>query len=97
VVATAAIFLPSFVLVAVTHRLVPRMRASRVLGALLDGVTVASLALMAAVALRLVPSAIVDGTTAVVALATLVALLSGRVSATWLVVGGALAGLVFHP
>jgi chromate transporter len=97
VVATVAIFLPSFVLVALTHRLVSRMRTSSTLGALLDGVTVASLALMAAVAVRLVPHAVNDPTTTLVALASLAALLTGRVSTTWLVAAGALAGFALHP
>ena len=96
-VATTAIFLPSFVFVALTHQLIPRMRTSAVLGALLDGVTVASLALMAAVATRLAPHAIVDGTTATVALASMAVLCTARLSPTWLVAAGALAGFVFHP
>src|SRR5262244_3195954 len=40
--ATIGIFLPSFVFVAVSHPLVPRIRASRRAGAFLDGVNVAA-------------------------------------------------------
>lgn len=97
VIATVAIFLPSFVLVAITHRLVRRMRSSTTLGALLDGVTVASLALMAAVAVGLAPHAVVDRVTAAIALASGALLVWGRVSPTWLVGAAAVAGLAFHP
>ena len=48
-VATVGIFLPAFVFVALSGPLVPRLRRSRVAGAVLDGVNVASLAMMAAV------------------------------------------------
>jgi hypothetical protein len=48
-VATAGIFLPAVVFVALSGPLVPRLRASPVAGAFLDGANVASLALMAVV------------------------------------------------
>jgi len=46
VVATLGIFLPSFVLVAISGRWVAKARRSRTFSAFLDGVNVASLALM---------------------------------------------------
>jgi len=46
-VATVGIFLPAFVFVAASGPLVPRLRRSRLVGAFLDGINVASLALMA--------------------------------------------------
>ena len=58
--ATVAIFLPSFVFVALSHPLLPRIRGSRWAGAFLDGVNVAALGLMAAVTLQLARSALVD-------------------------------------
>ena len=92
-VATVGIFLPAFVLVALSGPLVPRLRASRVTGAFLDGVNVASLALMLVVTARLLPAAVVDWPTALLAAAG-TALLLLRVNSTWLVLGGAAAGLV---
>src|ERR1700676_3333672 len=53
VVATVAIFLPAFLLVAVSGPLVARLRRSPAARAFLEGVTVASLALMAVVAWQL--------------------------------------------
>ncbi len=93
-VATAGIFLPAFVFVALSRPLLPRMRASRTMAAVLDGVNVASLALMAAVTVHLARSAVVDGLTVVLAVASAVLLLRYRISATWLLVGGAGVGLV---
>ncbi len=70
------------------------MRGSAAAGALLDGVNVASLALMAAVTLRLGESALVDPLTWGLALAAGGLLLRFRVNATWLVLGGAAIGLL---
>jgi chromate transporter len=93
-VATAGIFLPGFVLVALSARLVPRLRKSVRAGAFLDGVNVASLALMAVVTWQLGRAALIDVPTVVLALASVVLLLGFRVNATWLVLGGAVLGLL---
>jgi chromate transporter len=95
-VATVAIFLPSFVFVAVSHPLIPRIRGSRWTGAFLDGVNVAALGLMAAVTWQLGRAAIVDGFTALLAAAAATLLLATRLNSAWLVAGGAGAGLVYR-
>lgn len=92
--ATAAIFLPSFAFVAVTAPLIPRMRASAWLGALLDGVTVAALALMAGVTWQLGLEAIVDLPTATIAVLAGAVLFLWRPNSAWLVLAGGAAGLV---
>jgi chromate transporter len=97
VAATVAIFLPGFVFVAASHSLVPRLRRSPWTGALLDGVNVASLALMAGVAWTLGRAAITDGLTAVLGVAALVLLQRSRVNAAWLVAGGAVVGVLAGP
>ena len=92
VVATVGIFLPGFVLVAATRPLIARVRASPVTSAFLDGVNVASVALMAVVAVELGRAALVDApTVAVAAIATLL-LVRWKVNTTWLVLAGALVG-----
>lgn len=95
-VATVGIFLPSFVLVAVTAPFIPRLRRSRVAGAFLDGVNVASLGLMAAVSAQLARAAVVDVATAAIAVASLLVLVRFRINSTWLIAGGALGGLVLR-
>ncbi|MBZ5659423.1 MAG: chromate efflux transporter [Acidobacteriia bacterium] len=92
--ATVGIFLPAFILVAASGPLIPFLRRSATAGAFLDGVNVASLALMAAVSYQLGRSAIVDALTIALAIASAVLLLRFRINSAWLVLGGAMAGIV---
>lgn len=95
-VATAGIFLPAFVFVALSAPLVPRLRASAPFGSFLDGVNVASLALMLVVTLELGRAAIVDVPTAAVAAVSALLLVRYQANPTWLVLGGAAIGWVAH-
>jgi chromate transporter len=95
-VATLGIFLPAFIFVALSGPLVPRLRASRLAGAFLDGVNVASLALMAVVTAQIGRAAVVDGPTVVFCGVSAVLLLRFKLNSTWIVLGGALAGLGVH-
>lgn len=95
-VATLGIFLPAFVYVAASAPLLPRLRASKGAAAFLDGVNVASLALMLVVTAQLARAAVVDGPTLVLAALSAVVLLRFKPNATWLVLGGALAGWLLH-
>ncbi len=95
-VATAGIFLPAFVFVALSGPLVPRIRRSRIAGAFLDGVNAASLALMAAVTSQLGRAAIVDVPTALLAVASAAVLFRFRPNSAWLVLGGGVAGLLIR-
>jgi chromate transporter len=91
--ATLGIFLPSFILVALAHRVIPKLRQSVLLGSLLDGVNVASLALMAAVTVQLGRASLTDPLAVGLALVAGVAAWRTRINTTWLVFGGALVGL----
>jgi chromate transporter len=93
VAATVGIFLPAFILVAISGPLVPLIRRSAIAGAFLDGVNVASLALMAAVSYQLGRSAIVDWLTIGLAVVSAILLLRYRINSAWLVLGGGLAGI----
>ncbi len=95
-VATAGIFLPAFFFVALSGPLVPRLRASRDAAAFLDGVNVASLALMAVVTAQLGNAALVDAPTVALGLAGAVLLVRFKVGSTWLLAGGAAAGWAVH-
>jgi chromate transporter len=92
--ATLGIFLPSFIFVAISNPLIPRLRNSPWIGSLLDGVNIASLGLMAAVMLQLGRASLIDPLTVVIALASLIALLRYKVNSTWLIAGGALIGML---
>ena len=93
-VATVGIFLPAFIFVAASWPLLPMVRRSPGARAALDGVNVASLALMAAVTIQLARSAVTGPLGAGLAVVSAVALVRFRVSASWLVLAGALLGLV---
>jgi len=92
--ATLGIFLPSFIFVAISNPLIPRLRSSTWVSGLLDGVTVASLALMAVVSWQLGRAALVDGWTVAIALASLAALVRFKVNSTVLIAVGAGIGLL---
>jgi chromate transporter len=94
--ATAGIFLPAFIFVALSGPLVPKLRASPVAGAFLDGVNVASLALMAVVTLQLGRAALIDAPTLLLALVAALLLVRFKLNATWLIFGGAAAGWILH-
>jgi chromate transporter len=93
-VATAGIFLPAFVFVAISGPLVPKIRRSPAAGAALDGVNAASLALMAVVSWQLGRAALVDPLSVLLAAASAAALLRSRVNSAWLVVAGAIVGWI---
>ncbi len=94
VVATVGIFLPGFVLVAVSGPLLPRLRRSPVAAAALDGVVAGSLALMAVVTWQLGKASIVDWTTLAIFAVSLIALLRFRVNSAWVVAAAAAVGWV---
>ncbi len=96
VLATVGIFLPAFVFVALSGPLVPRIRRSPVAGAFLDGVNVASIALMAFVTAQLARAAVVDVPTLVLALASAVLLIRVRVNSAWLVLAAAAIGVALR-
>jgi chromate transporter len=96
ILATVGIFLPAFVFVALLHPLVPRLRGNPWTAAMLDGVNVAALGLMAAVTWVLGRDAIVDPLTAAIAIAAALLLIRFRVNSTWLVLAGAIIGLAVN-
>jgi len=80
IAATVGIFIPAFIFVALSAPFIPKIRASKLASAALDGINVASLTLMAVVAWQLGQSALVDQTTIAVALVSAVGIV--RVSTT---------------
>ena len=88
------IFLPSFVFIAFSGPLIPRLRRSPLAGAFLDGVNVASLALMAVVTWQLGRAAIFDVTTVLLAILSAILLMRFRINSAWLVLGGAAVGMI---
>ena len=94
--ATLAIFLPSFLFVAAIHPLIPRLRGSPWAASLLDGVNVAAIGLMAGVTWKLANDAVIDVLTAALAVLSGVLLIRFRLNSAWLVLVGAAAGIAYH-
>jgi len=96
VASTIAIFLPGFVLVALSGPLLPKLRQSTVASAILDGVVVGSLALMAVVAWQLGRAAIVDWTSLCIFLMSAALVMGFRVNSAWVIAGAALSGWILR-
>ncbi|MEO8392727.1 MAG: chromate efflux transporter [Chloroflexota bacterium] len=102
--ATFGIFLPSFVLVILTAPLIPRMRRSRFMSGLLDGVNAGVIAALLITVLHLASEAlqplndvpVTSVVAVVVALLALLALVRFRINTTWLILAGAVIGLVMQ-
>jgi chromate transporter len=94
--ATAGIFLPSFLFVGLTHRLVPRLRRSPWAAPFLDGVNAAAIALMAVVVVELAADAL-DSAFQIVILAVAAAVLVRfSPNSALLILGGAAAGVLYR-
>lgn len=94
-VATVGIFLPSFFFVGLLTRILPHLRQSAWSARFLDGINATALALMAGVTLLLGKSALIDWFTLLLCILATLLLFRWRINSTWLVLGGAIAGLLF--
>jgi chromate transporter len=87
-------FLPAFVYAGVTAKLLPKLRKSAVASAFLDGVSAAALALMAVVGWQFARAAIVNMSAIVLMVFGAVLVFQCKVNSAWLVLGGAIVGIV---
>jgi chromate transporter len=94
--ATLAIFLPSFVFVALLSRILGWAKSSPWARAFLDGVNVASLGLMAGVTWQLGRTGVVDVFTIALAVISLVLVLRFKVNSVWVILGGAVLGVGYR-
>lgn len=96
IIATVAIFLPSFIFVPVISLFLKKIKNSAMASDFLAGVIVASLVLMASVTWTLAVSSVIDGLTAILGVLSLIAVFKYRINTTWLIfAGGALGFLQF--
>ena len=94
VVATVGIFLPGFVLVPFLDRIVKLVHQRKWARVFLDGVNVAALGLIAAVAVQLARTSFVDPITIVIALVSLAILLRLPLASPALILVGGVIGLI---
>jgi chromate transporter len=94
ILATVGIFAPGFVLVAASGPLIPKIRRSPMAGAILDGVVVGSLALMAVVAWQLGRASVIDWLTFSILVVSVIAVFRFRLNSAWLILGAAMVGWI---
>lgn len=95
IVATLAIFFPSFFFVLILNPLIPKMRQSRWLSAFLDAVNASAVALLAVVFWTLTRQTLFqpfDLWATLITIAAIVLLFRYKVNTTWLIIGGAIIG-----
>ncbi|MBF9253306.1 chromate efflux transporter [Pontibacter sp. 172403-2] len=91
--ATAGIFLPSFLFTALLNPLIPKMRRSKVMGAFLDAVNVAAVAVIVAVCVEMGQAALTDWRTVLIAIVSLlVTFVFKKLNSAFIVLGGAALG-----
>lgn len=96
IAATIGIFLPAFLLVGATHGFAARLRTSKALSHVLDGLNLASNALLIGVLVTLIRALDLTAFNVIVAGLALAGLASRRVGPTTVLVGAALLGVVWH-
>lgn len=96
IVATVAIFLPSFLFVLILNPLIPRMRRSPWLAAFLDAVNIASIALMLVVVIELGQATLTSWPAWVIAIISVITTLFLRVNSAWVVLSGAILGFLLR-
>jgi chromate transporter len=94
--ATVGMFLPAFIYVALTARFLPRLRKSPVAAAFLDGVNASAVALMAFVGYQFARAALTNLLLIAVAILSAFLVFRYQVNSTWLVLGGAILGILLH-
>lgn len=93
-VATAGIFLPSFLFVLILNPFIPRMRNSKVLRYFLDSVNIAAVAVMLAVLIVMARETLVEWQSIVIALLAVLLTFKTKISTIWTILIGAVLGFL---
>ena len=97
VAATAGIFLPSFLFVALLNPLIPKLRSSKAMSGFLDAVNAASVAVILAVCITMVQATVTDWRAITIGLLSLLVTFAWkRLNSAWIVLGGAVLGYLLH-
>lgn len=97
ILSTIAIFLPSFIFVALINPLMKRIRRYKSLSAFLDAVNVASVAIIIAVCFTMGKEAVTDWRTITIALiSAFVVFKYQKINSAFIVLGGALLGYILN-
>lgn len=93
-VATAGIFLPSFLFVLILNPFIPKMRNSKILRYFLDSVNVAAVAVMLAVLIVMAKETLIEWQSISVAVVATFLVFRTKVSTIWTIVIGAVLGYI---
>ncbi len=101
IVATIAIFLPSFIFVAITNPLIPHLRKSKWLAAFLDAVNASAFGLTIVVTIQLAVATLgippqLDWLAVSIAIGSAILCIRFQVNSAWLIFGGAIIGQIAH-
>lgn len=97
VAATVGIFLPSFIFVAILNPLIPKMRKSKRIGAFLDAVNIAAVAVIIAVCIDMGKDTLTDWRTIAIAILSLLAFfVFKKMNSAFIVIGGSVLGYLFY-
>nr|MBP7512344.1 chromate transporter [Bacteroidia bacterium] len=97
IAATIGIFLPSFLLVWLLNPLVPKLRKSKIMGYFLDAVNIASVAIIASIAIKMSQNIMYDWRAILIfAFGMFFTFGPKKLNAMWLVIGGAIIGYFLH-
>ena len=93
IAATAGIFLPSFIFVAVLNPFIPKMRKSKVIAAFLDAVNIAAVAIIIAVCVEMGKDTLTDWRAILIAVLSIIVVFAfKKINSAFIVIGGALTG-----
>lgn len=91
--ATAGVFLPSFLFVALLNPIIPKLRKSKMMSAFLDAVNVAAVAVIVAVCVEMGLDTLMDWRSVLIAILSLIIVLRlKKLNSAFIVIGGAFAG-----
>jgi chromate transporter len=95
VAATVGIFLPSFFFVALLNPIVPKLRKSKVMGAFLDSVNIASIAIILSVIIEVSREVLLDPRTILIAITSfIITFYFKKINIAFIITGGAILGYV---
>jgi len=96
IAATIGIFLPSFLFVLVLNPLIPKIRKSKIMRAILDAVNVAAVALILVVCIKMGKDSLTDWRTSLIAIISLILVFYfKKLNSAFIVFAGAMIGYLF--
>lgn len=92
VLSTVGIFLPAFLIVLAINPIIPKLRNSSWVSAMLDGINIASLILMAVVSMKLGITSLIDFLTFGIFVVSLFTIVKYKINSAWVILAGGAIG-----